>query len=58
MPITLAKYIETIGVDNIVQICIDNVLNMRSVANLLIYHFSSLYLKGCVGHYLDLLLED
>jgi hypothetical protein len=63
MPITyvliaLVKYIETIGVNNIVQICIDDVLNMRSVVNLLIYHFPSLYFQGCVGHYLDLLLED
>jgi hypothetical protein len=54
----LVKYIETIGVDNIVQICIDNVLNMRSVANLLLHHFSSFYFQGCVNHYLDLLLED
>ncbi len=29
----LGGYIETIGVDNIVQICIYNVLNMRSAIN-------------------------
>jgi hypothetical protein len=35
----LVGYIETIGVDNIVQICVGNGLNMRSVDNLLIHHF-------------------
>ncbi len=39
----LGGYIETIGVNNIVQICIDNVSNMRSVIDPLICHFLSLY---------------
>jgi hypothetical protein len=54
----LAGYIKTIGIDNIVQICIDNASSMRSVTNLLIGHFPSLYLQGSVVHYLYLLLED
>jgi hypothetical protein len=54
----LGGYIETIGVNNIVQICIENVLNMRSVVDLLIHHSSSLYFQVCVVHCLDLLLED
>jgi len=53
-----AEYIETIRIDNIVQICIDNVLNMKSVVNLLIYHFPNLYFQGCGVHCLDSLLED
>jgi hypothetical protein len=32
----LVGYIKTIGINNIVQICINNVLNMRSVIDLLI----------------------
>jgi len=41
----LVGYIKTIGVDNIVQICIDNALNMKSAANLLIYHLSVFIFK-------------
>jgi hypothetical protein len=51
----LARYIEIIKVDNIVQICTNNVLSMRNATNL---HFPSLYFQGCVVHFLDLLLED
>jgi hypothetical protein len=54
----LARYIETIGMNNIVQICTNNASSMKSAANLLIYHFLSLYFQGCVVNYLDLLLED
>jgi hypothetical protein len=54
----LGGYIKTIGVDNIVQICIDNVSSMRSAADLIIYHFPSLYFQGYVAYCLDLLLED
>ncbi len=54
----LGGYIETIGVDNIVQICTYNASSMRSAANLLIHHFPSLYFQGCAAHCLDLLLED
>jgi hypothetical protein len=31
---------------------------MKSVADLLIHRFPSLYFQGCVVHYLNLLLED
>jgi hypothetical protein len=54
----LSGYIETIGIDNIVQICTNNALSMKSATNLLIYHFPSLYFQGCVFHCFDLLLED
>ncbi len=54
----LSGYIETIGVDNNVQICIDNVLIMKSATNLLIHHFPSFYFQGSIVHFLDLLLED
>jgi hypothetical protein len=53
----LAGYIEIIKVDNIVQICTNNVLSMRNATNLLIRHFPSLYFQGYVIHCLDLLLE-
>jgi hypothetical protein len=54
----LAEYIETIGVNNVVQICIDNVSSMRNVPNLLICHFPILYFQVCDVHCLNLLLED
>jgi hypothetical protein len=54
----LGGYIKTIGVNNIVQICTNNAPSMKSVIDLLICHFPSLYFQGCVVHYLDLLLED
>ncbi len=54
----LDGYIKTIRVDNIVQICTDNVLSMKSVVDLLIRHFLSFYFQGCVAHSPNLLLED
>jgi hypothetical protein len=54
----LGGYIETIGINNVVQICTHNASNMKSAANLLIYRFSSFYFQGCVAHCLDLLLEN
>ncbi len=41
----LGGYIKTIRVNNIVQICIDNVSSMRSVVDLLIYHFQVFIFK-------------
>jgi hypothetical protein len=46
----LGGYIETIGVDNIVQICVNNASNTRSVVDLLIHHFPSLCFQSCVVH--------
>jgi len=54
----LAEYIETIGVNNIVQICIDNASNMISVPKLLIRRFPNLYFQVCDVNFLNLLLED
>jgi len=49
----LARYIEIIGVHNIVQICINNISNMRNEVNLFIRCFPNLYFQGCVVHCLD-----
>jgi hypothetical protein len=54
----LDEYIETIGVNNIVKICTDNVSSMRNMPNLLIFCFPSLYFQVCDVHCLNLLLED
>jgi hypothetical protein len=54
----LGGYIKTIGIDNIVQICINNVSNMKSAVDLLIHHFPSFYFQGFATHCLDILLED
>ncbi len=55
---TLGGYIETIGINNIIQICTDNASSMKNVADLLIYHFLRPYFQGCVVHCLDLLLKN
>ncbi len=54
----LARYVEIIGIDNIVQIVQTILQTWKSTTNLLIRHFPSLYFQGCVVHCLDLLLED
>jgi hypothetical protein len=54
----LVGYIETIRVDNTIQICTNNISNMQNVTNLLICHFSNLNFQVCATHCLDLLLED
>jgi len=54
----LDGYIKTIGVDNIMQFCTDNVLNMKSVVDLLIRCFLSFYFQGYAAHCPNLLLED
>jgi hypothetical protein len=54
----LVKYIENVGMNNIVQICIDNVSSMQNVVDLIIHCFLGLYFQGCVIHYFDFLLED
>ncbi len=54
----LGWYIKTIKVDNIIQICTNNVLNMKSVINLQIHRFPSLYFQSYATHCLNLLLED
>ncbi len=55
---TMVGYIENIGMDNIIEICINNALNMWNPTNLLICHFLGLYFLGCATHCLDLLLEN
>jgi hypothetical protein len=52
----LGGYIKTIGVNNIVQICIDNVSSMRSASDLLIRHFPSLYFQGYATQMLSRLI--
>jgi hypothetical protein len=54
----LGGYIKTIGVDKIIQICTNNDSSMKSVTNLLIHHFPSLYFQSCVTNCLNSLLED
>jgi hypothetical protein len=55
---TLVEYIETIGINNIVQIYTNNASSIRSMPKLLIRYFPSLYFQVCDAHYLNLLLED
>jgi hypothetical protein len=39
----LVKYIESVRIDNIIQMRIDNASSMWNVIDLLLYHFPSLY---------------
>jgi hypothetical protein len=54
----LDGYIETIGMDNIVQICRNNASNMWNAIILLIHHFSKPLLSKLCSSCLDMLLED
>jgi hypothetical protein len=54
----LVGYIETIGMDNIVQIYKNNASNMWNAINLLIHHFSKSLLSKLFSSCLDMLLED
>jgi hypothetical protein len=51
-------YIEAVGGQNVVQVCTDNVANMRLAGTMLIRDFPHIYWQGCSAHVLDLLLED
>jgi hypothetical protein len=53
----LVGYIKTLGVNNIVQICKENVLNMSSAIEFVTCCFPSLYFQGYVIHFLDLLVD-
>ncbi len=46
-------YIETIRLDNFVQICTNNASSMKSAANLLIHCFPSFYFQGSFAHCLN-----
>jgi hypothetical protein len=54
----LIKYIQNMGVDNVVHICMDNASNMQSASNMLRFRYPTIYFQGCAAHYLDLLLGD
>ncbi len=54
----LARYIEIVGMDNIVQTCTYNISNMWNVVNLIIHCFPNFYFQGCAFYCLDLLLKD
>lgn len=54
----LVRYIEIVGMDNIVQICTYNISNMWNVVNLLTHCFPTFYFQGCAFYRLDLLLEN
>jgi hypothetical protein len=54
----LAEYIQNVGMDNVVQICIDIASNMQSASDILKVYYPTLYFQGCVAHCLDLFLED
>jgi hypothetical protein len=56
--IALVEYIKNMGVDNFLQIYMDNASNMRNTSNILRVCYPSLYFQGCATHCFDLLLND
>ncbi len=52
----LVEHIQNVGVDNVVQICIDNASNMQSALDILKVRYPTLYFQGCAAHFFDLLL--
>jgi hypothetical protein len=54
----MEKYIEKVGPQNVVQICIDNSSSMKAAADIIIDKYPHIYFQGCVVHAMNLLLED
>ena len=54
----MERFIEEVGSQNIVQICIDNASSMKSVVEIVMQKYPYVYFQGCVVHAMNLLLED
>ncbi|XP_066324016.1 uncharacterized protein [Miscanthus floridulus] len=52
------KYIEEIGVQNVVQVVTDNARPNEAAASLLKAKYPSIFWNGCAAHTIDLMLED
>lgn len=46
------------SVENVVQICTDNVLNYVTAGEILMQRYDHLFWTPCVSHCLDLILKD
>jgi hypothetical protein len=54
----MEKYIEELGLQNIVQIFTDNASSMKATVNIITDKYPHIYFQGCVVHVMNLLLED
>jgi len=54
----VAKCIEEIGVQNVVQVVTDNARPNEAAASLLKAKYPSIFWNGCAAHTIDLMLED
>jgi hypothetical protein len=54
----MEKYIEEVGPQNVVQICIDNASSMKVAADIITDKYPYIYFQGCAVHAMNLLLED
>jgi hypothetical protein len=54
----MKKYIEKAGPDNVVQICTNNALSMKAMADIITNKYPHIYFQGCAVHAMNLLLED
>jgi hypothetical protein len=52
------KYIEEVGLHNVVQICIDNASSMKVAANIITNKYPHIYFERYAVHVMNLLLED
>ena len=51
-------FVQKVGANNVVHICTNNALVMSSAACDVMRLNPHMYIQGCAGHCLDLLLED
>ena len=58
MASVIAKFIEQIGEENILQVCIDNAPLMLNVGKLISSEYPHIFFQACIAHAMDLLLED
>ena len=51
-------YIKDVGLQNIVQICMENASSMRAATDIIEDKYPHIYFQGCTIHVMNLLLED
>ena len=54
----MERFIEQVGLHNIVQVCTDNDRSILNASKIIIEKYPHIYMQGCAAHAMDLLLED
>jgi hypothetical protein len=54
----IKRYLIEVGLQNVVQVCMDNANVMRKAISIVQQQWPHLYFQGCMAHALNLLLQD